>query len=570
MRRVIFVAVSFVTSVFAMTSEQLVVVLDHSVRQSVRSQKMVKEALLIKMDIDAKKNAKRLSKTVGWLESDLNAFLGRGEQAHLEGDTKTKLPAVTDPEILSKIKDFQALWLETKKRVEPIYKSGKASKEEIDFLANNNHNLLLKSRAVVLAITKLAKKPDSRLKYVNDVKYSGKMKMLSQMISKDILMLLNKIDEDEAKTELNQAIAEVDKIYNALFNGDKSIGCKGTTFPPIVNRLKKSFKSWQEAKAMAKEVLNSQQIDKEKVSQMIAKFDKARVLMRKAGVFYEKSISRQKQNIALNTIVDSFVAKKSNSKHIVNMAGRQRMLTQKVAKLAIECSNKLVNSSCLEMLNSVKEYNKIFRGFRKGDKDMHIDMLTSAKAKDKLSKIKEIWNPFAINIIKLSKSEGKDKKALKEILDNNQKLLEESNSLVKIISKDEFKSMTQLDKMMIKIVNIAGKERMLSQKMTKEYLQLHILNQVDVKSNLQKSIEKFDVVLNLLLSGNATLKLPKVSNLEIKKQILLVKKIWDKLKPLYLKDKLSDKKLSLLLKANPILLQQMDKAVKMIDKTTNY
>jgi len=113
---------------------------------------------------------------------------------------------------------------------------------------------------------------------------------------------------------------------------------------------------------------------------------------------------------------------------------------------------------------------------------------------------------------------------------------------------------------------------MLTQKMTKEYLQAKELNNTKATKKMQKTMALFENSLNNLINGNKNEGMPKVkvTNKEIKKQLLKVKRIWSKLKPLYLKQEPSKKELILLLKANPILLKEMNKAVYMIDSSTDY
>jgi hypothetical protein len=111
---------------------------------------------------------------------------------------------------------------------------------------------------------------------------------------------------------------------------------------------------------------------------------------------------------------------------------------------------------------------------------------------------------------------------------------------------------------------------MLTQKMTKEYLQYLELKDKNAKKKMKKTIALFENSLNDLIEGNKDKGLPKVTNPQIKKQLLKVKHIWQKLKPLYFKDNITKKELKLLLVANPILLKQMNKAVYMIDESTDY
>ncbi len=567
-KRVFFLFIILLTPLLSMKQEQLIVTIDHSIRQSVRLQKIVKEALLIKMGIEAKKNANRLSKTSKWLEEDLNAFLQEGKQAYLEGDTQTKIINIKNREIIDKLMEFKKIWTTLKPKIQNIYLNQKIDKKDLEYIINKSNKLYILNEEIIKKLADAIK--NSNLKYLNDIIYVGRVKLLTQIISKDILFRFNKIDTKKSIQEIKEAINEIDKIYFGLLNGDKTLGIVGTKYPPIVKRLKESFKEWKEAKRLIDDLLASKVIDKDKIIKTIAKMDSARVLIRKAGVFYDHSVEKQEQFLALESIIKDFKNRENNSKHLINIAGRQRMLTQRISKLAIECAYKLQNNSCLDMLKDVELYNKTLRAFKKGNQNMQINAIKSAKAKEQIKEIDKIWKPFVMNVISFVKSGGKDKSSLEYILDNNIRLLKESNRLVKILQKEEFKDLTEVEKMMLYIVNIAGKERMLSQKMTKEYLEYHFLNRKESKEQMIDSIDRFDTILDILLNGNNQLRVPKVTNLKIKKELTLIKNIWNKLKPYYLKEQIESKKLKLLLKANPILLSKMNQTVFMIDNATNY
>ena len=75
-----------------------------------------------------------------------------------------------------------------------------------------------------------------------------------------------------------------------------------------------------------------------------------------------------------------------------------------------------------------------------------------------------------------------------------------------------------------KIINLAGRQRMLTQKMSKEML--FILAGQDQKEALANTRNLFDKTLTGLIEGDAEMGLPPVSNPEIEEQLLLVQDLW--------------------------------------------
>ena len=78
------------------------------------------------------------------------------------------------------------------------------------------------------------------------------------------------------------------------------------------------------------------------------------------------------------------------------------------------------------------------------------------------------------------------------------------------------------------IINLAGKQRMLSQKMTKEAL-LMLTSNFD-KKNIEETIKLFDITLTGLINGNTDLNLPKNDNEEFVNSIKEVGILWQNFK----------------------------------------
>ncbi|WP_407925434.1 methyl-accepting chemotaxis protein [Geothermobacter ehrlichii] len=82
------------------------------------------------------------------------------------------------------------------------------------------------------------------------------------------------------------------------------------------------------------------------------------------------------------------------------------------------------------------------------------------------------------------------------------------------------------------IINIAGRQRMLSQKMTKEALTILAgLNVSSTRAALKQTRELFDTSLKTLIEGDRTLNLPATDNPEILAQLNRVNAIWKTFSP---------------------------------------
>ncbi len=557
MYKIVAILIFMVISLDAMTQKELAVSIDHLVRQSVRTQKMVKEALLIKMGIDVKANSKKMKFSVDMLNRDLDEFLGRKS-------SKNGLPVIKDKDILVKVKEFETLWREAQKRAVNIY-SLKYTDDDIKYLVDNNLKLLMKNREAVLAMIKKYK-DDTKLKFANDIEVASKQRMFLQMVSKDILMYLNNINTKEALKDLKK-IKDINRNFNALLYGDKELKCIGVKLPNIEKKIKEAQAKWNETKPLIAKALKKR--DKTLAKDIIYKFDEIRLDMKDAVVLYTNSINRERKFIALNNIINSYYNKTKKTKQLIDLAGKQRMLTQRIAKNAIECSYNLSSNSCGELEKDRKLYSNVLKLFTLAKSKKRLEPKLFSMVNDELDAIKIAWEPFSNNI-KALEANSKDKSALNYILKENSRVLELSNNLVVEMLRYYKSQLTQIEQKMLRVVNLAGKERMLSQKMTKEYLEKNILNSKDANLRLHKTIKLYSLILNSLLNGSNQLKIPKVTNFDIKNRLKKIEKLWGKVMPIYLKDNPTKKDIKVVLAVNPILLKKMDIVVKQITKATEY
>jgi len=548
-------------SLFAMNSKELANAINLAGKQRMLTQKMSKESLLIFLGIDVDSNAKKLKQSSALFNKTLNGLLN--------GDKDLNLVPSNDKKVEAKLKEVQKLWTPFKSKINAIYSFKDLSDKNFEYIDKNNLPLLKIMNQAVTLYTQLGNQGGSKLKMANDINLAGKQRMLTQMISKDLLLYQANINPKKALKSLNSAVALFDKTLNGLYNGDKELNLVGTKLPRIRAYLDKVKSNWLEVKPLISKALKYKKNQK-LTKDIITKLDTTKFEMNKAVETYTKSLNRQKQFMKLNALISGFIAKKDNSKHLINLAGKQRMLTQRVSKLSIECALNLREQSCQKLNKFINLYKKTLIGFEKGDKELKLDRVKNIEAISQIHKLKELLKPFKKSVQQVQKSRGGNKKALNFILAKNVELLKESNNLVTILVKNGSKNVSYIEKSLLNIVNIAGRERMLTQKMTKEYLQYLEFKDMNAKIKMEKTMELFENSLNDLINGNKDRGMPKVTNTKIKKQLLKVEYIWQKLKPLYNKSSISKRELKLLLKANPILLKQMNTAVYMIDESTDY
>ncbi|RUM66073.1 MAG: hypothetical protein DSZ05_04935 [Sulfurospirillum sp.] len=396
---------------------------------------------------------------------------------------------------------------------------------------------------------------------------AGKQHILIQRMVNDLQLISKGIDTKNSRADLLLSAKEFETILHGLQKGDKSLHLQATKLPAIKKELQKGERLWKEIKPSMRKPPENPKL----LTEMISRLKMLQVTMDKVVKKYEKSIQREKQALALSSLVKSFMKQKKSENHVVNLAGKQRMLTQKMTKLALLVTlgiDKEANKKRLQQAAAL--YAKTLEGFAKGDSALGLEAAKSPEVVAYLKEVNAAWKPFSQNIQKIIGSGGKDTKALGYVVRHNEALLKKSHHLVQLFKKSGGKK-SFMEKARLNIVDIAGRQRMLTQKMTKE--KLLILAKVSPKQNdkkLHETIGQFDSALKMLVAGDASHRIPKPSNAKMIAQLRRVSGLWEKLKPIYLQKKTGKKALSAIVQGNPVLLKEMNKAVHISEVVADY
>ena len=246
---------------------------------------------------------------------------------------------------------------------------------------------------------------------------------------------------------------------------------------------------------------------------------------------------------------------KQQSGTVINLAGKQRMLTQKMSKEALFMAKGVdVDKNKEALAKTSKLFDKTLKGLIAGDKELNLPKTDNKEILAQLNKVTELWKSFKANIDKVIAGKS-DKATLEAIAKENLPLLKNMNEAVGMYAKA---SGSKLDPKMAKKINLAGKQRMLTQKMTKELLL--VANGIDAdanKENLKKTANLFETTLKDLIAN--------CKHDDIKKQLEVVNKLWGDYKVIIEKADTSDASLKKAEELNMPLLKEMNKAVKMIE-----
>lgn len=260
---------------------------------------------------------------------------------------------------------------------------------------------------------------------------------------------------------------------------------------------------------------------------------------------------------------------------VLNLSGKQRMLTQKMSKeMMLIALNHEIDINLKNLVATSSLFDKTLKGLRDGDAELRLPPTGSKRIIKQLDKINtKHWQGFYQIVKEVLAAKKVSSEQVAKLAAENPPLLKEMNRCVNLYEKDASKAGLKADPGLAVTINLSGKQRMLSQKMSKEFLLVAYGYQTDDnRLNLLETSSLFDRTLNGLMDGDDTLDLPGTKNEQIREQLKVVMGLWKTFEPIIengLDSKvqsISKEQISNLAKSNLPLLSQMNKAVGMYEK----
>jgi hypothetical protein len=208
-------------------------------------------------------------------------------------------------------------------------------------------------------------------------------------------------------------------------------------------------------------------------------------------------------------------------KTVINLAGKQRMLTQKMSKEALLIIKGIeVEKNRVYLQETIATFDKILHALKEGNKALNIPKTEDKEILNLLTKEIKLWSLFKKFLNKIVAGKA-DKKTLKAVEIANMPLLQIMNKIVHLYEK---KYNEALSPNLAKTINLAGRERMLIQKMTKELLLIanNIKSDAYIQS-LHRDGKLFHAKLDDLLKDKATIKEQKLTS-----RVADIQKLWSK------------------------------------------
>jgi len=205
---------------------------------------------------------------------------------------------------------------------------------------------------------------------------------------------------------------------------------------------------------------------------------------------------------------------------VINLAGQQRMLTQKMSKEALLIAKGIeVKDNRKNLQETITLFDKILKGLINGDANLKLPKTQNKEILTHLKIVTKLWKSFKehVDLVAMGKTE---KLTLQAIDKENLPLLKQINIVVEMYEEN---SISKMDPQMAKTLNLAGRQRMLTQKMTKELLL--IANRLHSNANtqsLKNGGELFKTTLENLMNNRKAIQDP-----EIASRLVNVQALWN-------------------------------------------
>jgi|TARA_B100000315_G_scaffold192929_1_gene183372 hypothetical protein len=225
----------------------------------------------------------------------------------------------------------------------------------------------------------------------------------------------------------------------------------------------------------------------------------------------------------------------ANYNRVINLAGKQRMLTQKMTKEFLLFALEVDQAKNLRSLRATRNlFDRTLKGLRHGDLELGLPPTRKPSIIKSLDKVKRLWSKFDAAISATIRSGAIDGKQFTSVARFNLPLLAAMDESVNSFEGDAKKR--GVDPALATAINISGRQRMLTQKMSKEFLFIVYGFEADKnRKRLNATVGFFERALDGLLAGDAEMGLPPPPSKKIAAQLARVKRHWNSFLPLLAK-----------------------------------
>jgi len=260
------------------------------------------------------------------------------------------------------------------------------------------------------------------------------------------------------------------------------------------------------------------------------------------------------------------ISQKADGQRKINLSGRQRMLSQFMAKAACFASVDVRTAYHLNQMGQTHWlFSETLSGLKNGNETLGLLPERNLAVLAGLKSVEEEWADYAKAVVAWRSGTARTDGTLEIIFEKNIPTLFKMNATVKLFEQS-YSAAGTVDPGIAVALNISGRQRMLTQKASKEACLIYRGYQAaHNRAELLKTMNLFAKSLDDLLQGNTELGLPAAPISVIQDQLNEVKALWKSFEVQLLRIQNGDtpelEDLKRIAEQNEPLLYEMNKAV---------
>ena len=267
---------------------------------------------------------------------------------------------------------------------------------------------------------------------------------------------------------------------------------------------------------------------------------------------------------SLSRAEDGVITVKADGKRKINLSGRQRMLSQYMAKAVCFAALKVDTDKQLnEMKLAHYLFDRTLTDLRDGSPVAQMLPETDPTIIAALAEVRTLWDRYGKAVMN---------RELLPVVEQNLAVLTKANDAVTLFQAKY--GATDIAPEIATAINIAGRQRMLTQKASKEFCLIAAgIDAAANRTNLKATIALFQASASGLRDSNPKMGLKNAPNIEIRTQLNRVSIAWEPMYEIFSKvaggAQPSDGDVEIVSTQNVAVMEAANKTVSLYESTTN-
>eukprot|EP00450_Noctiluca_scintillans_P007330 CAMPEP_0194495450 /NCGR_PEP_ID=MMETSP0253-20130528/13041_1 /TAXON_ID=2966 /ORGANISM="Noctiluca scintillans" /LENGTH=1325 /DNA_ID=CAMNT_0039336707 /DNA_START=17 /DNA_END=3994 /DNA_ORIENTATION=- len=485
------------------SEDEWIAAVDTAGRQRMLSQRMTKEYFLIVLDINPTENAVALLGTMNLFNDSLSALVN--------GDVELGIPTASTTAILSDLSDVETTWNSFAPLL--LNPSTSVDEEHLKEIYQGSKDLLSAAASVVSSYTDAANVAGAATAGLQ-LDYAGRQRMLLQKVTMQSAWVAIGVELTTSMSDLGTTRDLFGDSHVALLRGVSVVGLAETESMCILDSMRTISYNWDAFEPLVEQIVYDGFASQGQISDLTGRTDELAVYLQNAVELY----ASDDESCELDPTHDQW-------NNLLNLAGKQRMLVQRISRLFFQVMKGIhVEASQVSFTTTKVTGDDSVRELIEGDIGSNVLSPPAQVIVEALLALWHAWEDFNEKVTIYSTESNVDVETLSKVASDSIDCLDLAN-----IATELYVDAVVVHDPSVRadVLNLAGRQRMLIEKMGKEAVLLGLgVSVTDNVDNLLYSVQLFTQIHEDLLVGNESLGLEVTSDHCILQQMQVVWDLW--------------------------------------------